>query len=149
MSFADTVRTWLSPKPAASDDAEQKLRLLLRASLEIVSAYAAVLESGPPTIKQPEASLPFSKQQIRQALAMVHLALGHPRLRAILIQGLSPMEAQQVLSSEFERSLEPGFVLLDDFVSTAEVEAERKEWDEVLKLMEKMDPTAGARVRRT
>ena len=127
MSFADTVRTWLSPKPSASDAAEQKLRLLLRASLEIVCAYAAVLESGPPTIKQPESDLPFSKQQIMQAAATVQLALGHPRLRAILIQVLSPMEAQQVLSSEFAGSLEAGLVLLDDFVSTAEVEAERKE----------------------
>ena len=148
MSFADTVRTWLSPKPLASDAAEQKLRLLLRASLEIVSAYAAVLESAPPTMvmKRPEADLPFSKQQIMQAAATVQLALGHPRLRAILIQVLSPMEAQQVLSSEFAGSLEAGLVLLDDFVSTVEVEAERKEWDEVWKLMEKIDPTARARM---
>ena len=129
MSVVDTVLSWLSPKPTARDAAEQKLRILLRASLETVSAYAAVLERASPTIKQPEADLPFSKQQIAHAIAIVRLALGHPRLRAILIQILSPMEAQQVLSSEFAGSLEAGLLLLDDFVPTAEVEAERSQWD--------------------
>ncbi len=152
MSIFDTVRAWLSPKPQATD-ADQKLRLLLRASLEIVSVYGAVLERGssrrPPTIKQSDADLPFSKQQITQAIAILQQALGSPRLRAILIQLLSPMEAQQVLSSQFERSLGSGLVLLDTFVPTAEVEAERKQWDEALKLVEQIDPAARARIEDT
>ena len=147
MSFADTVRAWLSPKPTASDAAEQKLRVLFRASLEMMSTYAAVLESKPPTmgLKQSETDLPFSKQQIMKAAGIVQMALGQPRLRAIVIQGLSPMEAQQVLSSEFAENLEPCIALLDDFVPIAEVEAERKQWDEVYKLLGKVDPAAQAR----
>ena len=152
MSLFDTVRAWLSPKPSATD-ADQKLRLLLRASIEIVSAYGAILEgdssSKMPTIKQSEVDLPFSKQQISQAIAILQQALVHPRLRAILIELLSPMEAQQILSSQFERSLESGLVLLDTFVPAAEVEAEHKQWDEALKLMEQIDPAMRARIEGT
>lgn len=152
MSFFDTVRAWLSTKPSATD-ADQKLRLLLRASIEIVSAYGAVLEGDSSskmlTIKQSEVDLPFSKQQISQAIAILQQALVHPRLRAILIELLSPMEAQQILSSQFERSLESGLVLLDTFVPAAEVEAEHKQWDEALKLMEQIDPAMRARIEGT
>ena len=106
MSFFDSVRAWLSQRPPATE-ANQKLRLLLRASLEIVSAYGAVLERGSshktPTIKLSDADLPLNKEQITQAIAILQQALGHPRLRAILIGLLSPIEAQQVLSAEFER----------------------------------------------
>lgn len=135
---------------SAPTDTDQKLRLLLRASIEIVSAYGAALEQGTgskiPTIKQPETDLPFSKQQISQAIAVLQQALGHPRLRAILIELLSPMEAQQILSSQFEGSLESGLVLLDTFVPAEEAEAERKQWDETLKLMEQIDPTIRERI---
>ena len=137
----------------APTDADQKLRLLLRASIEIVSVFGAVLEQGSnskiPTIKQSEADLPFSKQQISQAIAVLQQALGHPRLRAILIELLSPMEAQQILSSQFERSLESGLVLLDTFVPAEEVEAERKQWNETLKVMDQIDPTIRERIEST
>ena len=152
MSFFDSVRAWLSQRPPATE-ADQKLSLLLRASLEIVSAYGAVLERGSshktPTIKLSDADLPLNKEQITQAIAILQQALGHPRLRAILIGLLSPIEAQQVLSAEFERSLESGLVLLDTFVPAAEVDAERKQWDEALKLVEQIDPAARARIEHT
>ena len=152
MSIFNTVRAWLSPRPSATDP-DQKLRLLLRASIEIVSAYGAVLErdtsSKIPTIKQSETDLPFSKQQISQAIAILQQALGHPRLRAILIELLSPMEAQQILSPQFEISLESGLVLLDTFVPVAEVEAEHKQWSETLKLIEQIDPSMRERIEGT
>jgi len=143
MSLFDAIRTWLSPRPSATD-ADQKLRLLLRASIEIVSAYGAVLErdtsSNIPTIKQSETDLPFSKQQISQAIAILQQALEDSRLRAMLIELLSPMEAQQLLSQQFEKSLESGLVLLDTFVPAAEAEAEREQWNETLKALDKIDP---------
>ena len=131
MSLFGTVRAWLSPKRSVTD-AEQQLRLHLLASIEIVSAYGAVLERVSSakilTIKQSEADLPFSKQQILQANAILQQALGSPRLRAILIGLLPPMEAvtQQVFLSQFEGGLKSGLVLLDTFVPAAEAEAEWK-----------------------
>lgn len=152
MSLFDTVRAWLSSKPPATEP-DQKLRLLLRTSLEIVSAYGAVLERGTshkiPTIRLSDAELPFNKEQITQAIAILQQTLRHPQLRAMLIRLLSPIEAQQVLSSQFERSLESGLVLLDTFVPAAEVDAERKQWDETLKLVEQIDPAARARIEHT
>ena len=148
MTFFNTVRTWLSPSKG-----EQELRALLRASLEIVSTYGAVLERGSslnsPTIRLSAADLPFNKEQIVTAISILKQALDHPRLRAILIETLSPMEAQQLLSSEFKKSLEAGLVLLDRFGPAAEVDAERKQWDEALKLVEQFDPAARARIEQT
>jgi hypothetical protein len=110
MSLLDTIRAWLSSKPSVSED-EQKIRLLLRASIEVVSAYGSVLENGSkntmPTINHSETILPFNKQQISQAITILQQALQRPRLRAILVELLSPIEAQQILSRQFEESLEP------------------------------------------
>ena len=148
MSLLDTVRTWFSSKPSVSDE-EQKVRLLLRASIEVVSAYGSVLENGGgntiPTIKQSEAILPFNKQQILKSITILQQALQQPRLRAILIELLSPFEAQQILSKQFEESLASGLVLLDTFVPTSEAEAEKRQWEETLELMEKIDPEAKKR----
>jgi hypothetical protein len=144
MNIFDTVRAWLSPKPSASD-ADQKLRLVLRTSIEIVSAYGAVLEQGTgsniPTIKRSEIDLPCSKQQIVQAIVILQQALGNARLRAMLIELFSPTEVQQLLSPQFEESLGSGLVLLDTFVPSAEAEAERKEWNEMLEGLDKIDPS--------
>jgi hypothetical protein len=152
MSLFDTVRAWLSSKPPAAEP-DRKLCLLLRSSVEIVSAYGAVLERGTghntPTVRLSDAELPFNKAQITQAIAILQQASRHPQLRAMLIKLLSPMEAQQVLSSQFERSLESGLVLLDNFVPAAEVDAERKQWDEILKIVEQIDPAARARIEHT
>lgn len=152
MSLFEKVRAWLFPAPPAAI-ADQKLRPLIRASLEIVNAYGAVLELGSssktPTIKQSEVDLPFSKQHITQAIAVLQQALEHPRSRAILIELLAPIAAQQVLSSQFAKSLESGLLLLDTVVPAAEVEAERKQWDEAQKLAEQIDPAARPRIENT
>ena len=152
MGLFDTVRSWFSTEPSASD-VDQKLRRALRASMEIVSAYGAILERGSgssaPTIKLSEADLPYGKQEISQAIAILQRAVRDPHLRTILVQSLSPAEAQHVLSSQFERGLETGLVLLDTFVPAAEVEAERKQWEDALKLVEKIDPAARARIENT
>jgi len=151
MGLFDTVRAWLSPDPPTSDS-DQQLRLLLRASLEIVSAYGAVLERpsshGTPIVNEPDTRLPFSKQKISQAIALMQQAIKHPRLRALLVQMLSPMEAQQVLSPQFEKSLESGLVLLETFVPASQVEAERKQWDDALKVLNRIDPAARTRFEK-
>lgn len=151
MGLFDTVRAWLSPGlPAA--DSELQLRHLLRASLEIVSAYGAILERpsnyGAPIVNQSVTQLPCSKEQITQAIAVMQQAIKHPRLRALLVQMLSPMEAQQVLSPQFERSLESGLVLLETFVPASQVEAEQKQWADALKVLDKIDPEARARFEK-
>ena len=151
MGLFETVRKWLSPKPPATD-AEQKLRLLLRTSLEIVSSYGATIERpinyGVPIIDQPDTQLPCSKQQIAQAIAVLQQALKRPDLRAMLVQMLSPIEAQKVLSPQFEKSLESGLALLDTFVPISQVETERKQWEEALNAMDKIDPEVRSRIEK-
>lgn len=152
MGLFDSVRAWWSPKSSASD-VDEKLQRVLRASMEIVSAFGVILERGGgssvPTIKRPESELPYSKQAISQAIAILQQAIKRPHLRTILVQSLSPAEAQHVLSSQFERGLEAGLVFLDTFVPAAEVAAERKQWEDALKVVEKMDPAARARIEST
>lgn len=144
MSLINKFRSWLSLEKSSATDDEHRLRKLLRASLEIVSAYGAVLEAGTNrrtlTGKQPESNLPFSKQQILQAITLLQQAVKHPKLRASLIESLTPEQAQQVLSSDFERGLESGLVFLDTFVPAAEAEVDRKQWNDMLKLMDQIDP---------
>ena len=112
--------------------------------MEIVSSYGAVLEgnsgSGLPTIKQSELELPYPKQSIGQAIALLQQAKKQPHMRAFLVQSLSPEEAQLVLSSQFERGLDSGLAFLDTFVPPAEAEAEKKQWEDILKLADKIDP---------
>ena len=143
MSILNSVRAWLTPKQSVSD-ADQKLQLVLRASMEIVSAFGAVLEQGTgnklPTIKRSEQDLPYSKQSIAQAIGILKQAIKQPHLRALMVKSLSPEEAQHVLSSQFERGLEKGLVFLDTFVPAAEAEAEYKQWEDVMKIADKIDP---------
>jgi hypothetical protein len=143
MSILDSVRAWLTPKQSVSD-ADQKLQCVLRASMEIVSAFGAVLEQGTgnklPTIKRSEQDLPYSKQRIAQAIGILQQAIKQPHLRALMVKSLSPEEAQHVLSSQFERGLENGLVFLGTFVPAAEAEAEYKQWEDVMKIADKIDP---------
>jgi hypothetical protein len=152
MGLFDIVHAWLSPRSSAAG-VEKELQKLLHACIAIVSAYGATLEEGSSgsalSITRPEADLPCSKHAITQAIVILQQALRHPGLRAILVQSLSPAEAQQILSSQFERSLETGLVFLDTFVAAAEVEAERKQWEDALKLVDKIDPAARARIENT
>lgn len=151
MKFFDRVRA-LFPKPLDSD-ADQKLQEVcvgLRRSLEIVSAYGAVLARGSrhttPSINKSEGDLPYSKQEIAQALVIIQAALEHHSLRTVLIQLLSPEEALKVLSPEYENSLGCCLVSLDTFVPAAEVEVEHKRWGEFL---EKIDPSMRGQIEHT
>lgn len=152
MGIFDSLRTWFSPKSPASD-AEQELRRVLQASVEIVSAFGAALEqkgkSSVPTINSPETDLPCSKQSISQAISNLKNAIRDPNLRAFLVQSLSLAEAQRALSPKFEQFLEVAPVLLDTFVPAAQVEAERKQWEDALKLVETIDPGGRARIENT
>ena len=66
----------------------------------------------------------------------------------MLVQMLSPIEAQQVLSPQFEKSLESGLTLLDTFVPISQVETERKQWEEALNAMDKIDPEVRSRIEK-
>lgn len=135
-----------TPDDAALQWTESSIYARLRASLGIVSVYGVILErvseraynSKTLSIKRIEEELPFSKQQISRAINDLQQALGHSRLRVILKERLSPMEAQKVFSPQFKTSLGTGLVLLDTFVPAAEAEADRKEWDECQKLAEQI-----------
>jgi hypothetical protein len=133
-------------------DADRELKRILRAALHI-SEYGAALEKPPghsaPTANQPDTRLPFSKQQITQAVHVMQQAIEHPRLRALLIQVLSPMEAQQVLSPQFKASLETGLVLLETFVPASQVAVEQQEWQETLELLDKIDPEMRAQFEQS
>jgi hypothetical protein len=152
MSILDSVRAWLSPKQSVSLT-DQKLERALRASMEIVSAYGAILEQGTgnklPTIKRTENDLPYSKQSIAQAIGILQQAIKQPRLRALIVKSLSPEEAQHVLSSQFERGLESGLVFLDTFVPAAEATADQRQWEDVLKLADKIDAGMRSRIENT
>lgn len=149
MSVFDSVRTWLSPKQSVSNT-DQKLQRVLRASMEIVSAFGAVLEQGTgnklPTIKRSEQDLPYSKQSITQAIGILQQAIKQPHMRALMVKSLSPEETQHVLSSQFERGLDSGLVFLDTFVPAAEVAAEQRQWEDVMKLADKIDPGMRSRI---
>jgi hypothetical protein len=153
MSLFDKVSAWIAPKSPASEG-EEKLRQLLDAATKIVSAYGATLESciesnkGSMITKYSETDLPYTKQIIRKSIGILQQALRDPTQRTILIQIMSPIEAQQVLSPQFEASIGAGLIFLDSFVSTAEVEAERKELDKVYKTIEQVDPTWRERKER-
>lgn len=149
----DRVRAWLFPKPLTSD-ADQEIQEMyrsLRKSLEIVDAYGGVLARGVSrttlTINRSERDLPYSKQEIAQAIAIVQGALKEPALRTILIQVLSPKEVVGVLSPEYEIALGGCLVALDRFVPHAEFEVECKRWEETMNLLEKFDPSVQARTK--
>lgn len=149
MSILDNVRAWLSPKQSASDS-DQKLQRVLRASMEIVSAFGSVLEQRTGNelsiIKRSEQDLPYSKQSIAQAIGILQQAIKQPHMRALMVKSLSPDEAQHVLSSQFERGLESGLVFLDTFVPAAEATAEQRQWEDVLQLADKIDPEMRSRI---
>ena len=144
------------PKPTASTiDTEQELRVVLRASVEIVSAFGACLEreSSYPrpigSLKSSETKLPFPKETIKGAIAILQQAMRFPRSRAILAEEVAPSQTQQILSSQFTKSLESSLIFLDDFVPDKEASAVYEKWsglqkkvDELLKKLEIRDGRA-------
>jgi len=134
MGLIDQIRRRFSPNsPKAKADA--KLRFVLRAALEIVTLYRAVLEresESLPSMHRSQAELPFTKKQIAQAIALLQLAIRQRGARAILVEMLSSSQAQWVLSKQFEKDLATGFVMLNTFEPISEAEAEGKKMDEEL-----------------
>ena len=153
MKFFDRVCAWLFPKPLTSvaDQKIQEMHRSLRKSLEIVDAYGGVLTRGVSyttlTINRSERDLPYSKQEIAQAIAIVQGALKEPSLRTILIQVLSPEEVVGVLSPEYENALGCSLVSLERFVPHAEFEVECNRWEETMSSLEKVGPSIRARTK--
>lgn len=148
MGLLDSLRAWLSPD-ASKSEPQKELRTLLIASMEIVGAYAAVVEKcfigTTPSMKVPETELPYAKQAVAQAIANVQHAIKDPYLRPMIAQVMEPDAAKRVLSPEFERFLAEGLVILESFVPPSEVENDRKKWEEMLPVLDKLGPETRAR----
>ena len=109
MSILDNVRAWLAPKQSVSDTG-QKLQRVLRASMEIVSAYGAVLERGTysklPTIKRSEQELPYNKQSMGNTLTPLTVALA---ISLVVLAGCasSPVPHSETILVPSSRVLAP------------------------------------------
>lgn len=133
----DLYKCLATPKSPAAN-AEQEVGAHLLGALEVISAYADVLERGKPiyalSIEFSEADLPFSKERIRLSIEFLQVALRSPASRTILVKLLPPDRAKHVLSSQFEQSLGAGLVYLDGFVPfspDAKQKAAIQEWNEI------------------
>lgn len=148
MGLLDSLRTLFSPDGSKSNR-HKDLRALLVASMEIVGAYGAVVEkhfgSITPSLKLPETLLPYPKQTIAQAIANVQHAIDEPSLRAIVEQVMEPEAARRVLSPEFQKFLTEGLAMLNFFVPPSEAENDRRKWEELLPVLDKLGPEARAR----
>lgn len=147
MSLFDKVRRWASGQSATSDGKEN-VRLSLQAAMNVVEAYAKVLERSSASqmlnllFKRSEAELPFSKERIKNAIALLMGAIRHPGARTIIIEQFQPEMAQYMLSSPYENGLEGGLVALERFVPAEKAVAEAKEMDRFIKILEKVVPGA-------
>lgn len=119
------------------DKVDQQLRTLLRACVDVLSAFGACVdrESSSPrplgSIKSSDAELPFPKETIKRSIAILQQAIRSPRTRTILAEEVAPEQAQHVLSPQFAQLLEAGLVFLEDFVSDAEAKADFRKCDDL------------------
>lgn len=148
MGLLDAFRTLFS-SDAPRSDGNKDPRVLLVASMEIVGAYAAVVEkySGYATLslKLPETLLPYPKQTIAQAITNVRHAIGNPSLRLMVEQVMEPDAARRVLSPDFHKFLSEGLVILSSFVPPSEFESDRKRWEDLLPVLETLGSDVRAR----
>jgi hypothetical protein len=129
------------------DKADQQLRALLRDCVEVLSGFGACVErkSSFPrplgSIKSSDVELPFPKETIKGAIAILQQAIRFPRPRTILAEEIAPEQAQHVLSPQFSQLLEADLVLLEDFVSDAEAKADCRKWDDLQRWVDEFKKT--------
>lgn len=132
MRVLEKIRNWALPKSRTAD-AERDVAAYLLGALEVVSAYAKVLEHEE-SISMSEAHLPFGKGQIKYSIEILQEALRSAASRRILVKLLPPERAQLVLSSQYEQNLAAVLFCLDHFVPDAEAKASAQEWSNMLAL---------------
>jgi len=149
MGLLDAVRSLFFGEERKSADTSKDLRALLVASMEIVGAYGSIVEKhcGDATLslKWPETLLPYPKETIAQAIANVQHVIGNPSLHPMIEQVMEPEAAKRVLSPDFRKFLNEGLAILNFFVPASEAESDRKRWEELLPVLDKLRPDARAR----
>jgi hypothetical protein len=148
MGLLDRVRSLFTSDERKSDTTKD-LRALLVASMEIVGAYGEIVEkhcgNATLTLKLPETLLPYPKETIAQAIANVQHAISNPSLHPMIGQVMEPEAAARVLSPDFRKFLNEGLAILSFFVPPSEADSDRKRWEELLPVLDKLGPDARAR----
>ena len=99
-------------------------------------------------LKYSEKLLPYDKETVRNAISVLELGLENESARALLIEVLTPIQAQNALSPKFKEAIATGLVLLESFVPEEEAERARSEINELFELLEKRDPADIALLKR-
>lgn len=155
MGLFDKVRSWSTPKPSnAEADAKKELYRIIESALDVSEAYSDCIlrNSTTPTfnlsILRPETDLPFSKEQIIQKTNFLLKVIRTPETRAVIVEYFEPVQAQYMLSAKYEDALRAGLVYLDRFVPAEQANAEAKQFEEALALLEKTDPVKFTQLKK-
>ena len=151
MRLTQEFRRWISDRLTLKKN-ERLLRTLLRQSVVVVSEFGEIVErldtSPNAFITYSEKVLPYSKVVIRQAISVLQRGLENDASRALLVEVLTPIQAQYVLSPKFKEVLAAGLVILESFVPDEDAQRALHEWNKALELVGKLDPAALERMER-
>ena len=118
----------------------------------VVSEFGEIVErldtSPNAFITHSEKVLPYSKDAIRQAISVLQRGLENDASRALLIEVLTPIQAQHVLSPKFKEVLAAGSAILESFVPEEDAQRTLNEWNMTLEFVGKLDPAALDRIKR-
>ena len=141
MRLIEGFRRWISDRLTLKKN-ERLLRTLLRQSVVVVSAFGEIVErlntSPNAFITYSEKVLPYSKEAIRQAISVLQRGLENEASRALLIEVLTPIQAQHVLSPKFKEVLVAGLVILESFVPEEDAKRALSEWNEAFEFVGKL-----------
>ena len=142
---------WISDRRTIEKN-EQLLRTLLRQSVVVVSEFGEIAErldtSQNAFITYSEKVLPYSKEAIRQAISVLQRGLENDASRALLVEVLTPTQAQHVLSPKFKEVLAAGLAILESFVPEEDAQRAFHEWNKPLEFVGKLDPAALERIKQ-
>jgi len=145
MKLIQELRRWVSDRLTLNKN-ERLLRTMLRQSVSVVSEFWEIVEcldtSPNAFITYSEKVLPYSKEAIRQSITVLQRSLENEATRTLLIEVLSPIQAQHVLSPKYKEGLDAGLVILESFVPEEDAQRALHEWNKALDLAGKLDPAA-------
>ena len=142
----DSMETDTTKLVAKEQKAKETLTKL-HGSIKIVSNYGAVIEetSEEKLLFIPESRLPYSREEIANAIITVELfietALNDGILKKLLIEKhnsffFDKAQAEYILSEKYRESLKTCFALLDMFVSNEEAEKRNEQYKTVNKAID-------------
>lgn len=151
MRLIQEFRHWISDRFTLKKN-ERLLRTKLRQSVSVVSEFWQIVErldtSPNAFITYSEKVLPYSKEAIRQSMTVLQRSVENDASRALLIEVLSPIQAQHVLSPKYKEGLAAGLVILESFVPEEDAQHALHEWNKTLEFVGKLDPAALERMKR-